>query len=230
MSQESERGERFFLYFPWLILVTVIASFGAKAVFDADGLPPLTPLHHFHAVAMLAWFFLFALQPTLIHSGRVSLHRRLGQFSPLIVLAFIGFAIPISLLNWGRMGDPLIITANGVNLTLFLGLYISAIVYRRRADTHKRLMTYATLTLMGPAFGRIPEIFDQSPVLAVPFVFGYMLAPLVRDLIVRRSIHPATGIGFAILFAAIPVILGLSGMEGWASFLTSVLGPPAGGV
>ncbi|MEZ5469960.1 MAG: hypothetical protein R3F18_20160 [Lysobacterales bacterium] len=228
MKWQSDRREPFFRNFAWIILATVIVCFGAKAIFDTKDLPPITPLHHLHAVAMLSWFVLFAVQPTLVEAGKVRAHQLLGRLSPLVVLTSFTFALQISLLNWQRMGAPLIITANGVNLTLFAGLYIAAISYRRDAATHKRLMLYATLSMMGPAFGRLPEIFDQSPVLAVPLIFGFQLAPLIHDRIVHRRIHPASWVGFALMLGAIPLILGLSGSAAWADFLEGILGPRGG--
>lgn len=228
MSWQSDRPEPFFRNFAWIILGTVIVCFGAKAIFDSEGLPPITPLHHLHAVAMLSWFLLFAVQPTLVQAGKVREHRLLGKVSPLIVLTFFTFALQISLLNWQRIGAPLIVTANGINLTLFAGLYIAAISYRRDAATHKRLMLYATLSMMGPAFGRLPEIFDQTPVMAVPLIFGFQLAPLIHDRLVHRRIHRASWIGFALMLSAIPLILGLSASDAWADILVSILGPRGG--
>jgi hypothetical protein len=82
MNQADARQEPFFFYFAWVILLTVIVCFGAKAIFDAEDLPPITPLHHVHAVSMMAWFALFAVQPTLIHYGNHRAHRLLGRLSP----------------------------------------------------------------------------------------------------------------------------------------------------
>jgi len=226
MRKTINNREPFFRYFAWILLGVVVACFGGKAVFDTEGLPPITYLHHLHAVAMLSWFLLFAAQPTLIHLGKVRTHRLLGKLSPFVVLIFLSFSVMISQLNWHRQGDPLIITANSVNLTLFIGFYISAILWRLNAAAHKRLMLYATITLMGPAYGRIPEIFDQSVFMAVPLVLGTMIAPVVHDIVVHRRVHPATWIGFALVFATIPVILGLSGSPAWAMFLENMLGAP----
>jgi hypothetical protein len=226
LSAEPASSEPFFTTFAWFLLLFVFASFGAKAIFDTDDLPPLTMLHHAHALAMLAWFALFALQPTLVRRGRVQAHRALGRLSPLVVLAFIGFALPIAQLNWVRIGDPLIVTANSVNLSLFLGLYIAAIVRRRDPASHKRLMVYATLMLMGPAAGRIPELFDQTPMLAVPIIFTLQLAPLAHDLLAHRRVHPATWVGFTLVLVAIALILGLSGSAAWVQLIETVLGPP----
>ena len=221
----SAGPETFFERFAWLILLTVVICFGAKAVFDSEDLPPITPLHHLHAVSMLAWFVLFAVQPTLIRTGRRGLHRLLGRLSPLLVLVFIGFAVQISSLNWQRMGFPLIPTANGVNLVLFSSLYLAALYWRRNSATHRRLMLYATLTMMGPAFGRIPEIFDGSPLLAILPILVCMAAPLVYDRLQYGRVHAASWVGAGLLLAAIPVILTLSGSASWAAALEAVLGP-----
>lgn len=225
MTAVAHKPEPFFPVFAWIILLTVIVCFGAKAIFDADDLPPITWLHHAHALSMLSWFLLFAVQPTLIARGHHQAHRLLGRLSPLVVLAFIGFALPISLLNWQRMGFALIPTANGVNLVLFLSLYLAAIAWRRNTPVHKRLMLYATLPMMGPAFGRIPEIFDITPVAAVPLIIGYQLAPVIHDRLVHGRVHPASWIGFALMLAAVPVILGLSESATWAEILQQLLGP-----
>jgi len=52
MPSLNDRNDVFFQRFAWFLLLFVIASFGAKAVFDTEDLPPLTWLHHFHAVAI----------------------------------------------------------------------------------------------------------------------------------------------------------------------------------
>lgn len=218
-------AEPFFPRFAWLILFTVIACFGAKAIFDADDLPPITPLHHLHAVSMLGWFVLFAIQPTLIQRGHVRAHRLLGRLSPLLVLVFMVLAVQISILNWQRMGFALVPTANGVNLILFGILYLAAISWRRNTAAHKRLMLYATLAMMGPAFGRIPETLDLSPMLAILPVLAYQLAPAVHDWRRYRRVHPATLAGLGLVLLAIPVILTLSESAAWASMLEAVMGP-----
>lgn len=226
MTTRTNHREPFFAVFAWLLLGLVVTGFGGKAVFDTENLPPLTALHHAHAVAMLCWFGLFAIQPTLIRRGNVDLHRRLGTWSPIVVLVFIALAIPIVHLNWGRIGEPIIVTANAINLTLFVILYSSAIAWRRNGSAHKRLMTYAALMLIGPALGRFADLLDQPPEAVAPVIFLLLLTPLVRDLIVRRRPHPATLVGFGLAVAAIPLILGLSGSADWAVFLERVLGPP----
>ena len=82
--------------------------------------------------------------------------------------------------------------------------------------------------LLGPAFGRIPEIFDASPFLAAPMVLTLQLAPAVHDWVVRRRLHIVTSIGAVCSIASIPLIIGLSGSSEWAGLLESILGVPGG--
>lgn len=227
--RQTVRGERFFLYFPWAILVFVLISFGGKAAFDTANLPPLTPYHHLHAVAMLSWFGLFALQPTLIHLGKIPTHRLLGRLSPIIVVAFLVSSTVMTGMNWRRLGDPMIVTANAINTLAFVLLYAAAIAWRLRAAAHKRLMLYATLGLIGPAAGRIPETLDLHTLLTLPILLALMLTPLIRDWRARGRPHPAAWIGFGALFAANLAAGFVAGAPGWIAMLNSALGPQGSG-
>lgn len=221
----SARDTQFFRRFSWAILAFVVIAFGCKALFDSKDLPPITLMHHFHAISMGCWFVLFALQATLLERGNTSLHRTLGRLSPLLVITFFIFAGIISKLNWGRVGEPLIVTSNIINCLLFLGFYTSAILKRHDPDAHKRLMVFATLSLIGPAAGRIPETLDINMFFALPISFIFILTPLVYDRFFRGKTHHATAVGTILLVLTIPAILTLGGSEIWISILEGVMGP-----
>ena len=223
----DQSDTRFFRLFSWVILGFVIIAFGGKAVLNSKILPPITMMPHFHAVTMLSWFGLLAVQSSLIDMGRNSLHRWLGRLSPIVVISFIIFSAVISKANWDRVGDPLLMTANIVNISLFSGFYVSGVLLRAHTDTHRRLMIFATLALMGPAAARIPEIFDANVFLSLPILLAFMFTPLLHDRFVRRNIPRVTLVGTPLLFLAIPVNVSLSGLPAWVSLLESVLG--AGG-
>lgn len=228
-KQLIHNDARFFRLFSWVILAFVIIAFGGKAVFDTKDLPPITLMHHFHAVSILGWFVLFALQATLIDRGNIRVHRTLGRLSPLLVITFVIFAGIISRLNWGRVGDPLIVTANMINTLLFMGFYTTAILKHRDTDTHRRFMVFATLSIIGPAAGRMPEIFDGNVFFAVPISLAFIFTPLVYDHLFKNKIHRATIIGTALLILTIPVLLVLSGSAEWIALLELALGKGGSG-
>ncbi|MEM6899721.1 MAG: hypothetical protein AAF583_08130 [Pseudomonadota bacterium] len=223
-KQATQQDTRFFRLFSWVILAFVIIAFGGKAVFNTDSLPPITSMHHFHAISMMGWFVLFAVQTTLMDTSRNNLHRILGGLSLLLVITFIIFSGLISKLNWAREGEPLILTSNLVNITMFLGFYITGILQRRNTATHRRLMAFATISFLGPAAARIPEIFDASVFLSLPILLAFMFTPLIHDRFIKRKTYGVTIIGTGLLLSMIPVNLTLSGLPAWVSLLETVFG------
>ena len=225
MMRQARSDTRFFRNLSWVVLAFVILAFGGKAVLNSASLPPLTPMHHLHAVSMLGWFALVAVQASLIDTGRHSLHRTLGRLSPLLVIAFIVFACFISQMNWDRVGDPLITTANALFMCLFVGFYVAGVLQRRNTATHRRLMVFASLSFVGPAAGRIPEMFDANVLLSLPILLAFNLAPLIYDRFVRRQIERVTHVGTSLQIQADTVKEALSELPPWVSLIEAVLGP-----
>lgn len=220
----GDQDTRFFRRFSLVILIFVILAFGSKALFNTQDLPPITIMHHFHAVTMGAWFALIALQATLIHRNKTDIHRLLGRLSPVLVVAFIIFAVIISKGHWARIGDPEVITGNLLSVMLFLGFYTAAIIKRGDPDTHKRFMIFATLSVIAPAVGRIPEFLDVDKVVGAPIIIAFHLTPLTYERFFRSKIHGATKVGTLLLILLIPSILILNEVPGWISILEMIAG------
>ncbi len=72
---------------------------------------------------------------------------------------------------------------------------------RNKPDFHKRWVLLGSLGLIGAAIGRIPELSEFF----LYIFLGLIASMAVHDLVSRRSIHPATAIGAAVLLT-----LGLS--------------------
>jgi hypothetical protein len=81
-----------------------------------------------------------------------------------------------------------------VGVVTFFALTMAAIVLRRRAGWHKRLMLCGTIVVMSPALGRLLPMPFLGP-LAPWAVFGSMLlyvaAGMVFDRVTRGRVHPA---------------------------------------
>ena len=94
----------------------------------------------------------------------------------------------------------------------------TGLALRRRLETHKRLMTLATIALMSAPLARIPWVFRAGP----PGFFGltdlFIVAMLVYDLATRRRVHPATVWGGLVLVASQPLRLMISGTAAWTAF------------
>jgi hypothetical protein len=101
------------------------------------------------------------------------------------------------------------------DMLLFAVLVGTALYFRRRLETHKRLMLLGTITLVGAPIARFhlggpPTFFGLSDL--------FILAIVVYDLATRRKIHPATLWGGLAIVASQPLRLMISGTPAWLAF------------
>jgi hypothetical protein len=101
------------------------------------------------------------------------------------------------------------------DMALFAILVGAALYFRRRLEAHKRLMTLATISLLGAPIARFH--------LGGPLTFFglsdlFIVAMLVYDLATRKKIHPATIWGGLLVVASQPLRLMISGTSAWMAF------------
>ena len=140
------------------------------------GLPggalPFTPLVHLHAAVSFGWCVLFVVQAWFVASGRTLRHRRLGVLGVAlyIALVFLGPFVAIhSAARHGATPDELAFLAVSTgNILAYTLLFGAALLWRRRADVHKRLMLLGMVALLTAPFGRILEL---------PFLFEHVVGP-----------------------------------------------------
>jgi hypothetical protein len=122
----------------------------------------------------------------------------------------------------GIEGQPMVQFAsdvfwgNFIGIAVFAGLVVAAILFRRNAQAHKRLMLLASIALVGPALARI----SRWPVLGgedgpfVPVVFLGLLAVLITyDVISARRPYKVTLIGCGAIVLALIVAQAIAHSE-----------------
>jgi hypothetical protein len=73
--------------------------------------------------------------------------------------------------------------------TVFPALVTAAILLRKRADSHKRLMVLACLALWGPVGARLAAVF--RPAVAIAFSeLTFLVALGIYDFKQNRRVHP----------------------------------------
>ena len=135
-----------------------------------------------------AWIALMVIQPMLIASRNLALHRKLGYFGAGVAAAMIvlGNLAAVAAMHGGfrGLGDPYVFYAvpffaiNSFAVTVFF-----AVRWRNFADTHKRLILLSNSALLGAAIARIPLATIQG---GAPFTFIFgpdliILAGMVYD-------------------------------------------------
>ena len=218
---------RFYVGVAIAVLITVLLGFSRSYFLKAYfGTPELSLLVHIHGLVFTSWVLLFLAQTTLVATGRTDLHRKLGVGGAVLaaLLLIIGTTTAILRVQGGRPSPipgvpPLSFLAVPLfDMVVFAILISAGVVLRNRPDTHKRLMTLATIALMSAPIARIPGVLRAGP----PGFFGltdlFIVAMLVYDFATRGKVHPATIWGGLVIVASQPLRLMISGTPAWLAF------------
>lgn len=203
-SSVATSEHRYFSRIALIATVTVLAGFVPNYTFRLlHHDPNLTLLVHAHGLVMAAWVTLFLTQALLVAKYRVDLHRRLGILGAVVAVLVLVVGVPTLINAAARKSHDvhsarflwMLAAFDGIALVVFAGLVCVAIVLRRRTDYHKRLMLLATLSLLGPAFGRIisyaKEFQGDSDLGVLLLCAGTILACIVVDKMRSHRLHPA---------------------------------------
>lgn len=163
--------------------------------------PPLSVLRYAHGTVMTAWYGLFLAQVVLISRCRVDIHRRLGIVAAVTAVLVLVSGVTVGLAFVARSrGNPddaavaaVIAGYDFMSLVVFALLVGAALLFRKRSDYHKRLMTLASLSLLGPPLARL--VGDEYALWAT---YVLVALPVAVDTWRHRRLHPAFGWGGAL--------------------------------
>lgn len=187
--------------------------------------PDWTALLYVHGGVFTAWMVLLVAQPMLIASRNLRLHRRLGYAGAAIAAAMvlIGNWTAIAAMHGGfkGLGDPMVFYAVpffGINS--FAVAILLAILWRNRAETHKRLILLANVGIIGAAIARIPLVPLQ---LWAPFTFIFLpnlitLAGIAYDWRTRGRVHPVWVWGGVAMLGSQLAMMAVMGTAWWHAF------------
>jgi len=221
-------GER--RLYTWAAIVALLAVFAGFArtyyLKSAFGAPDLSTFKHVHGIVMTAWFALFLVQVRLVATGRTAIHRKLGVAGVVLALLviFVGTELGIASARSGATPagiTPIVFLVLPLGeMVVFAVLVATAIVMRKRAAYHKRLMLLATIAMLAPAMARLPLDFVGAG--GPPAFFALtdlvILACIAFDTVKNRRLHPAFGAGFAFVVVMQIGRLALSQTAVWNAF------------
>ena len=227
-------NRRFYTWFAVCAFVILFAGFAhtfyLRPIFEAKALPPLL---HLHGFVLTAWFVLFFVQARLIARHRVDLHRKLGVAGAFLAPLCACVAIRVSFVAGRRafLADPTSLSELarpfamdfGTSL-MFLVLVAIALHLRRRPEIHKRIMVLACCSLLLPAIGRIPFVFESVGMWGLVAITEVPpLTCILYDTIKHRRLHPAFGWGGALLVSSFPAFMLVGSSDPWRTFLSWLL-------
>ena len=167
------------------------------------GIVEKPPVIHFHAVVFSGWLALFVSQIVFASTGRIALHKKVGKLgigygiAIIIVGVFTAFAMFASRVEAGQIAEAqqrlLAPLTDMIAFPIFFG---AAVYYRRKPETHKRLMLVATTVLLVAAAFRMNFLGEPLPrTIRLLVWFSPVLLAMGYDFVSRRLIHPAYVLG-----------------------------------
>lgn len=107
---------------------------------------------------------------------------------------------------------------------MFLVLVAIALNLRSRPDFHKRVMVLACCSILLPAIGRIPFVWDTLGFWGLVVITEIPpLACILYDTIKHRRLHPAFGYGGVAVLASFPAFMLIGVTDTWLRFTTWLL-------
>jgi hypothetical protein len=234
----NRTSERFF-FGGMAILLCVIVVYGFSRTYFLVGMlraPLPAPILHIHGAVFTLWMVLYLVQTAFISAHRVVWHRTLGTIAfclppIMIVLATIAGIDALKRgVQIGPLSPEVSLAIPLVGIAFFTVLIYGAWATRRKPDSHKRLILYATIAICDAALGRFPwgRIGVSPGTGAVAGLGLILLLPIAYDLISLHRLHRSTiwaaPLTFAVGAAAVPI--GMTPLwHSFAQFLSRNIAP-----
>jgi hypothetical protein len=233
---------RFFFALSLVLLVVAFTGFAPSyylsSVITIPGAPEQPPLPGYvilHGATMTLWLLLLMAQTALVARGRRDIHRKLGIAGVVLALAIVPLGwmtIELSAsrasTTFGKSPTELIeqfhldaaLLRGVIGLAVFAGCVLVAVLRRRNAATHGRLMLLASVAatsaalaptrLIGALTGPLlPSWLLVESVYAVAIVAALAFYDWRR----LRRIHPVTLVVGALLVLVVPIAAALAATD-----------------
>ena len=156
----------------------------------------------------------------------IGIHRRLGVagagLAALVVVVGLTTAVAFArrTVATGGAGTLAFLAIPFGDMLVFAILAGAGIFYRRRPETHKRLMLVATISILGAAISRWPfAIMQTGPVPFFVVTDIFVLTGVCYDLVSQRRIHSAYVWGGLLLLISQPVRLAVGHTDTWLALM-----------
>ncbi|HWI20016.1 MAG TPA: hypothetical protein VNT81_19825 [Vicinamibacterales bacterium] len=224
------RDHRFYIGVTLFLIATVVVGFWQSyfgTLLTGGIARPM--VMHLHGAVFTGWMVLLLVQVGLAASGRVGMHRRVGNFGIWygVLVWMMGvvatFAAPVLHVSAGEwtldQAAGFLIFPIG-DMILFAGFFGAAVAYRNKPDMHKRWMLAATVALAFAAVARLNLPLHWFALLWL----SPMFASMTYELIARGRVHKVDAGATVIMAIAFPRIF-LERSESWIAVGRVLLQP-----
>jgi len=208
-----------------VIFVGFSRTFYLRPYFHSERLIPLLILH---GMIFSSWLALFVTQTTLVATKRTRIHMKLGVAGGVIAALMIiigSFTAIVRAKGPSPLPDvnPLSFLTIPLGDMLVFGILVSAAFYfRRKLDTHKRLMLLSSIALLPAGVARWPIGFIETggPLVFYGLADLFIVPCLVFDIVTRGRPHRATLLAGSLVVISQPLRLMIGSTHAWLVFAT----------
>ncbi len=189
-----------------IVILGFARSYYLRTPFD---FPELAAHLYLHGAVLTAWITLALIQPWLIETRRIELHRRFGVLGVALAFGVVMTGLwTVGLRDVAQIDEsPASGAPNILSLAMFLACVVMAVLFRHKSATHKRLMLFASIPILGPALDRVARIpvinelwaqvlsWIPAPTEVAFALLSFLLLQLVvvvNDLVTQKRVHPGT--------------------------------------
>ena len=184
---------KFFYRFSIALCAGSLLIFGLHALLLPNNVSTVHPLMLVHACAMYAWYGLLVVQAGLIRRMNYALHKQLGFLSIVVALAVLVTGVMITIYGFKHSRSMLFFSGNSLMLLFFTIFYTLAVAYRKSADSHKRLMMFASIAIYIPVAFRTAALLGDRKYASIVYILLILVIPF-WELLKRRKITKITTI------------------------------------
>lgn len=199
-SQETKAFLLAHLFLLGVVLIGFARSFYLRGFFMPLSLPSTLI---FHGVALTLWYAIVVLQGGLILTGRPVWHARIAWLIIPIVAGVLVSGTQVNMnvaMQITSAADPenMFVWGNFMSLVSFAVLVTAGVLLRHRFAAHRRMMLFASLAIIGPAFARFafwPVIglgIVAAPIFAIAGMILLVALAITYDVKVCKRVQPAT--------------------------------------
>jgi hypothetical protein len=214
-----------------VIVLGFARTYYLRAFFEV---PPINLLAHLHGIVFSAWLALFVVQTQLIARNRIDLHMRFGIAGAALAVLVVSVGL-VTAIAGAPSPRPRPMGFTGLQFMifplfgiLFFGVCVAAaIVLRKRAALHKRLMVLGMIAVLGPPVARLIRFFgigDHFIAIQMGVAAAFVAWALIHDWTTHRMIHPVIALGGLLVVLSWPLRVAIARTDSWVTIARALTG------
>jgi hypothetical protein len=160
-----------------MVWVAILSGFGLDIARYLHESPPPPTILHAHAAVYVIWLILVSVQISLVETGNIRLHMRLGWATAVLSAAMVPLGLTAAMVDQARHVNspdyaPQFLALEFEEMFAFSTFIIAGLLTRKNLAEHKRLMILSAVAISDAGFARI---WLQGINYTFPGPFGWWL-------------------------------------------------------